>query len=72
MTQGNLTRSALNCHLPTLLANGSGGKRLWMVCNPALGTMTFSVMKADGRVVCETLSLAKAMDEYNDLKEAAA
>jgi hypothetical protein len=67
-----LTRAKLCCELPTLLATGAGGKRLWMLCNAALGTMTFSVLNGDGRSVCETLSLERAIDAYNDLKAVAA
>lgn len=67
LKQNKLTRPALNCDLPTLLATCPGGKRLWMRCNPALGTMMFTVVNAEGRPVCETLSLEKAIDAYNDL-----
>jgi hypothetical protein len=50
--------------MPQVLASGKNGKRLWMKCNPALGTMIFVVM-VSGRAVCETLSLEKAINAYN-------
>jgi hypothetical protein len=59
-----LQRSVLNCDMPQVLASGKNGKRLWMKCNPALGTMIFVVM-VSGRAVCETLSLEKAINTYN-------
>jgi hypothetical protein len=50
--------------MPQVLASGKNGKRLWMKCNPALGTMIFVVM-VSGRAVYETLSLEKAINAYN-------
>jgi hypothetical protein len=61
-----LLRPNLNCEITNILASGKNGKRLWMKCNPALGTMVFAVM-ISGRAICETLSLEKAIDAYNDL-----
>jgi hypothetical protein len=73
MSQNELNIAALNHEITTLLAACPGGKRMWMRVNPALGTMTFTVTGPSGRPACETLSLAKAIDAYNDLdKEAAA
>lgn len=66
MMRDELQRSVLNCDMPKILASGKNGKRLWMKCNPALGTMIFTVM-VSGRAICETLSLEKAIDAYNDL-----
>lgn len=60
-----LMRPALNCEITNILASGKNGKRLWMRCNPAAGTMVFVV--ANGKPVCETLSLQKAIDAYNDI-----
>jgi hypothetical protein len=58
--------------MPQVLASGKNGKRLWMKCNPALGTMIFTVM-VSGRAICETLSLEKAINAYNAIgKENAA
>lgn len=71
--RNDLTRSVLNHEITTLLPVDKDVKRLWMLVNPALGTLTFTVTGPDGRPACETLSLAKAIDTYNDLdKEAAA
>jgi hypothetical protein len=64
MIRDELQRSVLNCDMPQVLASGKNGKRLWMKCNPALGTMIFVVM-VSGRAVYETLSLEKAINAYN-------
>jgi hypothetical protein len=72
MIRDELQRSVLNCDMPQVLASGKNGKRLWMKCNPALGTMIFVVM-VSGRAVYETLSLNKAINAYNAIgKENAA
>jgi hypothetical protein len=72
MIRDELQRSVLNCDMPQVLASGKNGKRLWMKCNPALGTMIFTVM-VSGRAICETLSLNKAINAYNAIgKENAA
>jgi hypothetical protein len=71
MIRNELQRSALNCEMPFVLATGLDGKKLWMRVNPALGTMTFAVIK-NGKNLVETLSLERAMDAYNDLKKEAA
>ena len=71
--RNELTRTVLNHEITTLLAVDKEVKRLWMRANPALGTMTFTVTGPEGRAVCETLSLEKAINAYNDLgKERAA
>jgi hypothetical protein len=64
MIRDELQKSVLNCDMPQVLASGKNGKRLWMKCNPALGTMIFVVM-VSGRAVYETLSLEKAINAYN-------
>jgi hypothetical protein len=72
MMRDELQRSVLNCDMPKILASGKNGKRLWMKCNPASGTMIFTVM-VSGRAICETLSLNKAINAYNAIgKENAA
>lgn len=65
MIRDELFRGALNCDIPTILANGVNGK-MWMKCNPAAGTMSFVVMQR-GKSVLETLSLEKAIKTYNEL-----
>ncbi len=65
--KNELTLAALNHEITTLLAAHPGGKRMWMRVNPALGTIVHTVVDHDGRPVCETLSVQRAVDAYNDL-----
>jgi len=64
-----LLRPALNCEITNVLASGKNGNRLWMRANPAQGTIVHTVADYEGRMVCDTLSVERAVDAYNDLGE---
>jgi hypothetical protein len=71
--RNDLTLATLNHEITTLLAAHPGGKRLWMRVNPAQGSIVHTVADSDGRPVCETLSVQRAVDVYNAIeKESAA
>lgn len=62
----DLIRTHLNCDIPATLAQYRG-KKLVMKVNPAAGYIMYSVYR-ENRQVAETLSLDKAICDYNGLE----